>query len=56
MTLLMETQPVDGTRERRGEPWGARLWLALAAVVLVAGGLQSYGISTWPMAQDIPMR
>jgi hypothetical protein len=36
----------------RGEPWGLRLWVTLAAVVLIAGGLQSYGIATWPMADD----
>lgn len=35
-----------------GEPSGRRLWLALAAVVVVAACLQSYGISTWPMADD----
>jgi hypothetical protein len=34
------------------EPWGRRLWLTLAAVVVVAAWLQSYGISTWPMADD----
>ena len=34
------------------EPWGRRLWLALAAVVLVAGALQSYGISSWPLVDD----
>jgi hypothetical protein len=28
------------------------LWLTLAAVILVAGCLESYGISTWPMADD----
>jgi hypothetical protein len=35
-----------------GEPWGKRLWLTLAAVVVVAAGLQSYGISSWPLADD----
>lgn len=35
-----------------GEPWGTRLWAALAAVVLLAACLDSYGISRWPMADD----
>ena len=35
-----------------GEPWGKRLWFALAAVCVVAVCLQSYGIRTWPMADD----
>jgi hypothetical protein len=35
-----------------GEPFGRRLWLALLAVVFVAGCLDSYGITTWPMADD----
>lgn len=34
------------------EPWGPRLWLALAAIVIVALAIQSYGITTWPMADD----
>ena len=34
------------------EPWGRRLWLSLAVVVLLAACLQSYGIATWPMADD----
>ena len=46
-----------GTREPvadrpSGEPWGWRLWLTLAAVVAIAAWLQSYGISTWSMADD----
>jgi hypothetical protein len=35
-----------------GEPWGRRLWFALAAVVVAASGLQLYGLTTWPMADD----
>ena len=35
-----------------GEPWGRRLWLALAGIALAAACLQSYGISKWPMADD----
>src|ERR1700722_8885026 len=35
-----------------GEPWGRRLWLTFAAVVLVASCLESYGINKWPMADD----
>lgn len=34
------------------EPWGLRLWLVLAVVVVVAACLQSYGINKWPMADD----
>src|SRR4051794_13859101 len=36
---------------RRGER-GARLWVAVAAVAVIACCLQSYGIGTWPMADD----
>ena len=35
-----------------GEPWGVRLWVGLAAVLVITGCLCSYGISTWPMADD----
>lgn len=36
-----------------GEPLrGGRLWLCVALVALIAAGLQSYGIATWPMADD----
>ena len=35
-----------------GEPWGRRLWIVLAAVLVVAGCLEAYGINTWPMADD----
>jgi hypothetical protein len=34
------------------EPWGKRLWLTLAAVILVASVILSYGINKWPMADD----
>ena len=34
------------------ERWGPKLWMLLAAVVVVAGCLQSYGINRWPMADD----
>jgi hypothetical protein len=37
---------------RVGEPWGTRLWLALATVVIVTTCLASYGIDRWPMADD----
>jgi hypothetical protein len=37
---------------RAGEPWGTRLYLALAAVVIVTASLTAYGITTWPMADD----
>lgn len=45
----MDVQPV---MKPAPEPWGRRLWLTLAAVVVLAACLQSYGISTWPMADD----
>jgi len=35
-----------------GEPYGRRLWLTLLVVMLVAASLDSYGIRTWPMADD----
>jgi hypothetical protein len=42
-----------GTVEPRiGEPWGARLFLALALVTIVTTCLASYGINRWPMADD----
>jgi hypothetical protein len=34
------------------EPWGRRLWLGLALVVVLTACIDSYGISTWPMADD----
>ncbi len=37
---------------RSGEPWGPRLWLSAAIVLVVAFAIQSYGITTWPMADD----
>ena len=49
------TPPLENSASialERGEPWGARLWLLLLAVVGVAACMQSYGISTWPMADD----
>jgi len=42
----------DGADSRGGEPWGKRLWLTLAVVVVVAACLESYGINRWPMADD----
>src|SRR5436305_1521707 len=45
--------PQDGgSTAPTGEPWGFRLWLTLAAIVVVAACLQSYGINKWPMADD----
>ena len=35
-----------------GEPWGARLWVGLSIVLLIAAGLTSYGLTSWPMADD----
>jgi hypothetical protein len=37
---------------RNGEPWGARLWIGAGLVLVIALLLQSYGITTWPMADD----
>lgn len=34
------------------EPWGPRLWLGLAVLVIITTCLDTYGISTWPMADD----
>src|SRR5215467_11149967 len=45
-------QPAAKVGLRPGEPWGRRLWLSLAVVVVVAFGLQAYGINSWPMADD----
>jgi len=45
--------PTDtGVDSPTGEPWGRRLWVALALVALVTACLDSYGISKWPMADD----
>ena len=35
-----------------GEPWGRRLWVAAVIVGLLAIAIESYGIRTWPMADD----
>src|SRR5262245_44167651 len=37
---------------QHGEPWGPRLWVSMAVVVILATCLQSYGIRAWPMADD----
>jgi hypothetical protein len=47
-----EPPPLVTVQPPAGEPWGRRLWLALAAVVVVAAWLASRGIATWPMADD----
>src|SRR6185503_15379673 len=55
MSVPEQAQSLKGSREsaaRTGEPWGSRLWLSLAVVMTIAFGLESYGISTWPMADD----
>jgi hypothetical protein len=51
MTSFESREPVRDVTHR-GEPWGPRLWLTLAAVVVVAACLQSYGIGSWPLADD----
>jgi hypothetical protein len=43
---------VAAAESSAGEPYGRRLWLALLVVVLVAACLDSYGIRSWPMADD----
>ncbi len=43
---------VDRLAAARGEPWGTRLWLAALVAIIVAACLQSYGITSWPMADD----
>jgi len=50
--LAMSDQAQDAASAPTGEPWGPRLWLGLALLVLVAALVDSYGISTWPMADD----
>ena len=50
--MSRDTRETVGDEARAGEPWGKRLWLALAAVCALAACLQSYGISRWPMADD----
>src|SRR4051812_46247447 len=50
-TLLWPETASDADRPAP-EPWGMRLWTTLAAVLIVAFCLQSYGIRTWPMADD----
>src|SRR5215470_11994794 len=45
-------RPADKVGVHAGEPWGRRLWLSLAVVVVVAFGMQAYGINSWPMAAD----
>jgi len=42
----------DNPHLQQGEPWGLRLWLGLAVVVVIAIALQTYGIGRWPMADD----
>ena len=54
-TRLTSTRSIVTIKEASsgaGEPWGRRLWLSLAAVLLVAIALDSYGIASWPMADD----
>jgi hypothetical protein len=34
------------------EPWGRRLWLGVVGVAVVTACLTSYGIRSWPMADD----
>ena len=43
---------VEAEQSSAGEPWGGRLWVAVAIVVVIAFALQSHNISTWPMADD----
>src|SRR5258705_2080194 len=50
--LGMPDETQDAASASTAEPWGPRLWLGLAVLVLVTASLDSYGISTWPMADD----
>ena len=50
--FAMSDHAQDAASAPTGEPWGPRLWLGLALLVLVAALVDSYGISTWPMADD----
>src|SRR5262245_24415299 len=45
-------QADNDEQQEKGEPWGRRLWLAVVLVAVTAACLQSYGIGTWPMADD----
>jgi hypothetical protein len=42
----------DSADSCTGEPWGPRLWRWIAVVAVLTTCLCSYGISTWPMADD----
>jgi hypothetical protein len=50
--LAMSDEAQDAASAPTGEPWGPRLWLLLALLVLVTASLDSYGISSWPLADD----
>jgi hypothetical protein len=50
--MFFEQNMQAGDGRSAGEPWGRRLWLALAAVVVATSCLLSYGIDKWPMADD----
>ena len=53
--MAIEKTPPGNSSDRRAslaEPWGRRLWIAAALVGLLAVGLESYGIASWPMADD----
>ncbi len=50
--LAMPDEAQDAASSPTAEPWGPRLWLALAVLIFVTASLDSYGISTWPMADD----
>src|SRR5262245_40289001 len=51
-TMMHHRREEFGDQARQGEAWGKRLWLVLAAVVVIAACLQTYGINKWPMADD----
>src|SRR5262249_26007744 len=50
--FLLPSAVTSRGRVDSGEPWGRRLWLATAAVMVFAVCLQTYGIKKWPMADD----
>src|SRR5262245_61876617 len=47
-----ESSDSQSGQDARGEPFGVRLYGVLAIVAVVTACMTSYGISTWPMADD----
>ncbi|MEO7191331.1 MAG: hypothetical protein ABI051_09765 [Vicinamibacterales bacterium] len=49
---MPQISTADAANDYRGTPWSLRLGLALVVVVLFFAAILSYGIRTWPMADD----